>query len=159
MFTKLVSKKNDTSLQLLRNKLLLIAQRKKTVAWYFYKRIIIHDLIYTCRDFVAAVWGRQNQPFIVEFENSLAGQRALTKQIVGVLLKSEEEEFYTNKSRCNSKQHVSMDLKEMSARQNFIKAKGMLVQGEFHSIMAKLKNLKGSSIIVGRRVTRRKVCQ
>ncbi|GMQ06891.1 hypothetical protein CsSME_00051311 [Camellia sinensis var. sinensis] len=58
------------------------------------KRIIIH------------VQGWQNQPSRVEFENLLAGQEALAKQMGGVSLKGEEEALYAYKGRWNAKQHT-----------------------------------------------------
>ncbi|GAV86875.1 hypothetical protein CFOL_v3_30301 [Cephalotus follicularis] len=70
------------------------------------KRIIIHGSRLEFRGFVAAVQGWQNQPSLVEFENLLAGQEALAKQMGGVSLKGEEEALYANKSRWNSKQHT-----------------------------------------------------
>ena len=42
----------------------------------------------------------------MEFENLLAGQEALAKQMGGVSLKGEEEALYANKGRRNSKQHA-----------------------------------------------------
>ncbi|KAA8546606.1 hypothetical protein F0562_002655 [Nyssa sinensis] len=47
-----------------------------------------------------------NHPSLVEFENLLAGQEALAKQMGGVSLKGEEEAFYAHKGRWNSKQHT-----------------------------------------------------
>ncbi|RVW83189.1 Retrovirus-related Pol polyprotein from transposon TNT 1-94 [Vitis vinifera] len=128
-FTKLFSKKNDTRLQFLESELLSIAQRDLTIAQYFHKvkmlcreiseldleapigetrmkRIIIHGLRPEFRCFVAAVQGWQNQPSLVEFENLLAGQEALAKQMGGVSLKGEEEALYAHKGRWNSKQHT-----------------------------------------------------
>ncbi|KAL5769820.1 hypothetical protein ACOSP7_013974 [Xanthoceras sorbifolium] len=127
-FVTLFSKKNDTKLQLLENQLLSMAQREMTVAQYFHKvksicreisdldptaaigearikRIIIHGLRPEYRGFVAAVQGWPTQPSIVEFENLLAGQEAMAKQIGGVLLKGEEEALYTNQSKGGLKQH------------------------------------------------------
>ncbi|KAF2320714.1 hypothetical protein GH714_030269 [Hevea brasiliensis] len=47
-----------------------------------------------------------NQPSLVEFENLLAGQEAMAKQMGGVSLKGEEEALYTIKSRGTYKQNV-----------------------------------------------------
>lgn len=69
------------------------------------KRIIIHGLKPEYRGFVAAVQGWPNQPSLVEFENLLAGQEALGKQMGGVSLKGEDEAPFTNKSGWKSKQH------------------------------------------------------
>ena len=126
---ELFSKKNDTRLQLLENELLLVVQRDLTIAQYFHKvkslcreiseldpeaqigearmkRIIIHGLRLEFRGFVAAVQGWQKQPSLVEFENLLAAQEALAKQMGGVSLKGEEEALYAQKGRWNSKQHT-----------------------------------------------------
>ena len=134
-FAKLFSKKNDTRLQLLENELLSIAQRHMTIAQYFHKvkslcreiseldpqapiqetrmkRIIIHGLRSEYRGFIAAVQGWQNQPSLVEFENLLAGQEALAKQMGGVSLKSEEEALYANKGSGNSKQYGNSGFKK-----------------------------------------------
>ena len=134
-FAKLFSKKNDTRLQLLENELLSIAQRHMTIAQYFHKvkslcreiseldpqapiqetrmkRIIIHGLRSDYRGFIAAVQGWQNQPSLVEFENLLAGQEALAKQMGGVSLKSEEEALYANKGSGNSKQYGNSGFKK-----------------------------------------------
>ncbi|KAE8698166.1 tir-nbs resistance protein [Hibiscus syriacus] len=63
------------------------------------KRIIVHGLRPEYRGFVAAVQGWPTQPSLVEFENLLAGQEAMAKQMGGVSLKGEEEALYTSKSR------------------------------------------------------------
>ncbi|KAL0377901.1 UNVERIFIED_CONTAM: Retrovirus-related Pol polyprotein from transposon RE1 [Sesamum radiatum] len=67
------------------------------------KRIIIHGLKPEFRSFVAAVQGWPTQPSLVEFENLLAGQEALAKQMGGVSLKNDEEALYASKGRRNSK--------------------------------------------------------
>ncbi|KAE8662552.1 hypothetical protein F3Y22_tig00113302pilonHSYRG00055 [Hibiscus syriacus] len=122
IFVTLFSKRNDTKLQLLENELLSMAQRDMAVAQYFHKvksicreiseldptaaigearikRIIVHGLRPEYRGFVAAVQGWPTQPSLVEFENLLAGQEAMAKQMGGVSLKGEEEALYTSKSR------------------------------------------------------------
>ena len=68
------------------------------------KRIIIHGLRPEFKGFVTVIQGWQNQPSLVEFENVLAGQEALAKQMGGTSVKSEEEALYANKIRWNSKQ-------------------------------------------------------
>ncbi|KAE8677085.1 tir-nbs resistance protein [Hibiscus syriacus] len=116
-FVTLFSKKNDTRLQLLENELLSMAQHDMTIAQYFHKvkticseiseldptssigetrvkRIIIHGLRHEYRGFIVAAQGWQ-----IEFKNLIAGQEAMAKQTGGVSLKSEEEAFYTSKSR------------------------------------------------------------
>ncbi|KAL0374947.1 UNVERIFIED_CONTAM: hypothetical protein Sradi_3410400 [Sesamum radiatum] len=125
-FAKLFPKKNDTKLQLIESELLSVAQRDLTVAQYFHKvkslcreiseldpeapigearmkRIIIHGLKPEFRSFVVAVQGWPTQPSLVEFENLLAGQEALAKQMGGVSLKNDEEALYASKGRRNSK--------------------------------------------------------
>ncbi|XP_073057015.1 uncharacterized protein [Primulina eburnea] len=130
-FATLFSKKNDTRLQLLESEILSIAQRGMTIFQYFHKvktlcreiteldpsdligetrmkRIIIHGLRPEYRGFVAAVQGWQSQPSLVEFENLLAGQEALAKQMGGgVSFKGEEEALYVGKNKRNSKQHIA----------------------------------------------------
>ncbi|KAK3008221.1 hypothetical protein RJ639_015039 [Escallonia herrerae] len=69
------------------------------------KQIIIHGLRPEYRGFIATVQGWQTQPSLVEFENLLAGQEALTKQMGGALPKGQEEALYANNGRWNSKQH------------------------------------------------------
>nr|XP_008373791.1 uncharacterized protein LOC103437112 [Malus domestica] len=124
-FATLFSKRNDTRLQLLENELLSVAQRDMTIAEYFHKvksicheiseldpsaaivesrikRIIIHGLRPEYRGFVAAVQGWPTQPSLVEFENLLADQEALAKQIGEVSSRGEEEALYT-KSKGNFK--------------------------------------------------------
>ncbi|KAE8694951.1 hypothetical protein F3Y22_tig00110761pilonHSYRG00036 [Hibiscus syriacus] len=121
-FVTFFSKRNDTKLQLLENELLSMVQRNMAVAQYFHKvksicreiseldpttaigeamikRIIIHGLRPEYRGFVAAVQGWPTQPSFVEFENLLAGQEAMAKQMGGVSLKGEEEALYTSKRR------------------------------------------------------------
>nr|GMC49313.1 Retrovirus-related Pol polyprotein from transposon TNT 1-94 [Ipomoea batatas] len=128
--TKLFSKKNVSELQLLESELLSITQRDMSIAQYFHKvkmlcreiseldpeapikdtrmkRIIVHGLRPEFRGFVAAVQGWQEQPSLVEFENLLANQESLAKQMGGASLKKEEEALYVKKDRRNTKQHSS----------------------------------------------------
>ncbi|KAL3849192.1 hypothetical protein ACJIZ3_011074 [Penstemon smallii] len=128
-FATLFSKKNDTKLQLLENELLSVAQRDMTVAQYFnkvksicreiseldpqapigetrMKRIIIHGLRPEYRGFIAAVQGWPNQPSLIEFENLLAGQKAMAMQMGGVSLRGEEEALYANKNRWDFRQYA-----------------------------------------------------
>ncbi|XP_071712371.1 uncharacterized protein [Rutidosis leptorrhynchoides] len=139
-FAKLFSKKNDTKLQLLESELLSVAQRDMTIAQYFHKvkslcreiseldpeapigearmkRIIIHGLKSEFRSFVAAIQGWQNQPSLVKFENLLASQEALTKQMGRVSLKNEEEALYANKSKRIIKQHNSGGFKKKDEKE------------------------------------------
>ncbi|KAM1906652.1 hypothetical protein ACFX14_026396 [Malus domestica] len=135
IFVTLFSKKNDTRLQLLENELLSIAQRDMTIAQYFHKvksicreiseldptapigetrmkRIIIHGLRPEYRGFVAAIQGWPTQPSLVEFENLLAGQEAMAKQMGGVSLKGEEEALYTSKSKGTFKRYTGSGSKK-----------------------------------------------
>ena len=134
-FVTLFSKRNDTKLQLLENELLSMVQRDMTIAQYFHKvksicreiseldptapigetrmkRIIIHGLRPEYRGFIAAIQGWPTQPSLVEFENLLAGQEAMAKQMGGVSLKSEEEALYTNKSKGTFKRYTGSGSKK-----------------------------------------------
>ncbi|KAD4889151.1 hypothetical protein E3N88_21224 [Mikania micrantha] len=123
----LFSKKNDTKLQLLENELLSVAQRELTVPQYFHKvkslcreignldphaqigesrmkRIIIHGLKPEFHSFVAAIQGWPTQPSLHEFENLLASQEALTKQMSDLgagssISKPEAEVLYVSKGK------------------------------------------------------------
>ncbi|KAG6470975.1 hypothetical protein ZIOFF_072064 [Zingiber officinale] len=135
IFATLFSKKNDTRLQLLENELLSIAQCDKTIAQYFHKvklicreiselypsapigearikRIIIHGLRPEYQGFIAAIQGWPTQPSLLEFENLLAGQEAIAKQMGGLSLKGEEEALYTNKNKGNFKRHTGGSKKD-----------------------------------------------
>ncbi|XP_015169873.1 uncharacterized protein [Solanum tuberosum] len=121
-FVALLSKKNDSRLQLLESELLSTEQLNMTIAQYFHKikricreildldsttpigetrvkRIIIHGLRSEYRGFVAGIEGCPNQPSLVEFENLLASQEAMAKKMAGPSIKNEEEALYTNKRR------------------------------------------------------------
>jgi transposase InsO family protein len=134
-FATLFSKKNDTRLQLLENELLSMAQRDMTIAQYFHKvkaicreisqldptapigesrikRIIIHGLRPEYRGFVTAIQGWPTQPSLVEFENLLADQEAMAKQMGGVSLKGEEEALYTSKTRGTFKRNTGSESKK-----------------------------------------------
>ncbi|KAM1256948.1 hypothetical protein EV1_030743 [Malus domestica] len=76
------------------------------------KRIIIHGLRPEYRGFIAAIQGWPAQPSLVEFENLLAGQEAMAKQMGGVSLKSEEEALYTNKSKGIFKRYTGSESKK-----------------------------------------------
>ncbi|CAB4263099.1 unnamed protein product [Prunus armeniaca] len=90
------------------------------------KRISIHGLRPEYRGFVAAVQGKPTQPSLVEFENLLADQEAMVKQMGGVSLKGEEEALYTNKSKGNFKQHVGGGSKRYGDKRKVIKEKEVL---------------------------------
>ncbi|KAE8733775.1 putative receptor-like protein kinase [Hibiscus syriacus] len=76
------------------------------------KRIIDHGLRPEYRGFVAAVQGWPTQPSLVEFENLLAGQEAMAKQMGGVSLKGEEEVLYTRKSRGTFQRYTGNESKK-----------------------------------------------
>nr|GFD06849.1 uncharacterized protein [Tanacetum cinerariifolium] len=122
-FTELFSKKNDTKLQLLEIKTLCreISELDldAPIGDTRMKRIIIHGLKPEFRSYVAAIQGWQNQPSLVEFENLLASQEALIKQMGGVLIKKDEEALYANKGKGNFKQHF-----RSGSKMNDDKAKG-----------------------------------
>lgn len=92
------------------------------------KRITIIGLRPEYRGFVVTVQGWPTQPSLVEFENLLAGQKAMAKQMGGVSLKGEEEALYTNKSKGNSKQHIKGKFKK-----NDNKTKSYQKEGSSHS--------------------------
>ncbi|KAK4492038.1 hypothetical protein RD792_002828 [Penstemon davidsonii] len=181
-FAKLFPKKNDTRLQLLESELLSVAQHDMTVAQYFHKvkslcreisqldpeapiaetrmkRIIIHGLRPEFRGFVAALQGWQNQPSLIEFENLLAGQEALAKQMGGVSLKGEEEALYANKNRGNFKQHATGEFKK-----NDNKAKSHISEGNDHSggvsrNQGSGKKFEGKCYTCGKKGHMAKVCR
>ncbi|KAL6334508.1 hypothetical protein AAG906_016061 [Vitis piasezkii] len=146
-----VLEKNDTRLQLLESELLSVAQHGLMIAQYFHKvktlcqeiseldleapigetrmkRIIIHGSRPKFRGFVVAVQGWQNQPSLVEFENLLAGQEALAKQMGGVSLKGEEEALYAHKGRWNSKQHTVGRTKKNEDKAKVVKVKRLVLR-------------------------------
>ncbi|KAL0418759.1 UNVERIFIED_CONTAM: hypothetical protein Sradi_1289400 [Sesamum radiatum] len=88
------------------------------------KRIIIHGLKPEFRSFVATVQGWPTQPSLVEFENLLAGQEALAKQMGGVSLKNDEEALYANKGGRNSK---AEDPRRVTTKLEVTKVKGALI--------------------------------
>ena len=61
--------------------------------------IIIHGLKPRYRGFITAVQGWPTQPSLVEFENLLADQEVIAKEIGGGSLKGEEDVLFTNKNR------------------------------------------------------------
>ncbi|XP_076886385.1 uncharacterized protein LOC143536225 [Bidens hawaiensis] len=116
-------------LQLLENELLSITQKNLAIPQYFHKvrslcreigdldpqarigearmkRIIVHGLKPEFQSFVAAVQGWPNQPSVAEFENLLASQEALAKQMSDVSVsgsvKQESEALYASKGKRNS---------------------------------------------------------
>ena len=63
------------------------------------KRIIFHDLRSEFRSFVTIIQGWPTQTTIEEFENLLANQEAIDKQIGRALAKNDEETLFTYKKR------------------------------------------------------------
>ena len=124
----LFSKKNDARLQLLESELMTISQGDLTINQYFKKvkslcseiaeldpeekiseqrmrRIIAHGLRPEFSRFMAAIRGWSTQPTLLELENMLANQEALTRQITGVSPRKEEEALFggQKKGRHNNK--------------------------------------------------------
>ena len=80
------------------------------------KRIIIHGLRPTYIGFIAAIQGWPTQPSLVEFENLLAGQEILAKQMRGVSTKSEEEVLFSGKGKDKPKQNTGKGLRRNDDR-------------------------------------------
>ncbi|KAK1413456.1 hypothetical protein QVD17_35229 [Tagetes erecta] len=119
----LFSKKNDARLQMLEAELMKTSQGDMSIPQFFrkvkslckeisdlddqskisetrMKRLIICGLKPEYRSFVAAIQGWPTQPSLTEFENLLAGQEALAKQLAGVSIKPEEEKaLYAEKGK------------------------------------------------------------
>ncbi|KAF2324390.1 hypothetical protein GH714_013463 [Hevea brasiliensis] len=177
----LFSKKNDTRLQLLESDMLSVAQRDMTVAQYFHKvklicceileldptapigetkikRIIIHGLRLKFRGFIAAVQGWPNQPSLVEFENLLADQEAMAKQMGGVSLKGEEEALYTNKSRGTYKQHVISGSKRNDGKGKNLQGEGSSRPGGASKNHGNGKRFEGKCYNCGKKGHMAKAC-
>ena len=75
------------------------------------KRIIIHGLRPEYRRLIIAVQGWPSQPSLVEFENLLAIQEAMTDQMGGITLNGEEEVLYTNECQSNNKLSTKREYK------------------------------------------------
>lgn len=73
------------------------------------KRIIIHGLKLEFQSFVAAIQGWPIQPSITEFENLLAGQEALVKQMSGDIMNTEEDVVYARKGKIKLKSHSNQN--------------------------------------------------
>ena len=67
------------------------------------RRIITHGLRPEFRGFMAAVRGWSTQPTLLELENMLTDQEALTRQMSGVSLKKEEEALFGGHKKGRSK--------------------------------------------------------
>ena len=63
------------------------------------KRIIFYGLRLEFRSFVTIIQGWPTQTTIEEFENLLANQEAIDKQISRALVKNDEEALFTCKKR------------------------------------------------------------
>ncbi|XP_076921512.1 uncharacterized protein LOC143582943 [Bidens hawaiensis] len=103
----LFSKKNDAKLQLLErmNCCPEIGELdpEARIGEPRMKRIIIHGLKPEYRMFVAAIQGWPTQPSLVEFENLLAGQESLAKQMavtsIGGSTKAEDTTLYADRGK------------------------------------------------------------
>nr|KAJ0228036.1 hypothetical protein LSAT_V11C100047720 [Lactuca sativa] len=84
-FVTLFTKNNDMRLKLLENELLLISKKAQMM------RIIMQGLRPKYRSLVTTIQGWPVQPSLVDFENLLAIQEAMAKQMGGITLKSEKE--------------------------------------------------------------------
>ena len=121
----LFSKKNDARLQLLESELMTISQGDLTINQYFKKvkslcneiaeldpeeriseqrmrRIITHGLRPEYRGFMTAVRGWSTQPTLVELENMLADQEALTKQTAEDSPRNEGEALFGSQKKGRS---------------------------------------------------------
>ena len=81
------------------------------------KRIIIHELRSKYRSFVITIQGWPAQPSLIEFENLLASQEVLTKQMGDITLK-EEEALYTSESWSNKKSSTKRGYKNDDKERN-----------------------------------------
>ena len=140
-FMILFSEKNDTRLQLLENELLSIS-RDMTIAQYFHKvksicreitkldskstigeawmkRIIIHGLRLEYRSFVIVLQGWPIQPSLIEFENLLASQEVMAKQMGGITLPGEEGALYTSEGQSTNKSSTKHGYKNGDRRRSY----------------------------------------
>nr|KAJ0195158.1 hypothetical protein LSAT_V11C700350190 [Lactuca sativa] len=78
------------------------------------KMIIIHGLRLEYRSFVTT----SVQPSLIEFENLLASQESVAKQMGGITLKSEEEALYISKSQRNFKPPIKERYKNADKGKN-----------------------------------------
>ncbi|KAM1055283.1 hypothetical protein ACFX13_029520 [Malus domestica] len=157
-----------------------MAQRDTTIAQYFHKvksicreiseldptaligetrmkRIIIDGLRPKYRGFIAAIQGWPTQPSFVDFENLLAGQEVMAKQMGEVLLKGEEETLYTSKSKGTFKQYTGGGSKKDEDKVKSHQGREALIQGELQRIAVIVKSLMASVTTVGRWATWRKI--
>ncbi|KAF3639920.1 tir-nbs resistance protein [Capsicum annuum] len=181
-FAKLFSKKNDSKLQLLKSEFLSVTQGNMTIAQYFHKvqslcqeiseldlearinetrmkRIIIHGLKSEYRSFVAAVKGWQNQPSLVDFENLLAGQETLAKQMGGVSLKNKEEALYANKGKWNSKQRKNDGSKKNNDESKGHQGEGSTREGGGSKKYENKKRFEGKCYKYGKKGHMVKTCR
>ena len=123
----LFSKKNVMRLQLLENALLTIAQYFHRVKLIYgeiteldpkfvieeaqMNRIIIDVLRPEYRSFVIVRQGCPTQLSLVEFENLLASQKFMAKQMGDIILKGVEEVLYKSESGSNNKQSTKRGYK------------------------------------------------
>ena len=69
------------------------------------KRIIVNSLRLELKSFVIAIIGYSTQPTIENFENLLADQKVIKKQLSEVLVMDDEEAFFIDKKRHRFRQH------------------------------------------------------
>ena len=70
------------------------------------------------RSFIIVVQRWPTQPSLIEFENLLANQEAMAKQMGGITLKGEEEALYTRESRNNKKSSTKRGYKNGDKRRS-----------------------------------------
>ncbi|XP_022040902.1 uncharacterized protein LOC110943461 [Helianthus annuus] len=108
----LFSRKNDTRLQLLENELLSVSQKDLTIPQYFHRvKTLCREIgeldpenkIGEFHSFLAAVQGWPTQPSLGEFENLLASQENLAKQMgdmsISTTPKPEAEALYAERTK------------------------------------------------------------
>lgn len=110
------------------------------------KRIIIHGLRPEYRGFVSVVQGWPNQPSLVKFENLLAGQEAMPKQMAGLSVKNVKKPSTPTKVGTSSIKLL------VGLRRKFFREMKIFSQGQFRRIKRMIKYSKGSVTTVGRRV-------
>ena len=127
-FAMIFLKKSNARLQLLENELLSISQGNMKINEYFsnikslyreiseldstvaisefrMKRIIVRGLRPEFRSFVTTVRCRPTQPTIKKYENLLANQEVIDKQMSGASVKNDKEMLFIDEKRHRFRQH------------------------------------------------------
>ena len=134
-FAMIFLRKNNAQLQLLENELLSISQRNMKINEYFsnikslyheiseldstvaifefrMKRIIVCGLRPEFRSFVTTVQCRPTQPTMKKYENLLANQEVIDKQMNGASIKNDKEMLFIDEKRHRFRQHSVRGFKE-----------------------------------------------